>query len=118
VLQSVLRRLGYFVDAQVIDPLEHGELTGRRRAVVIANMEPVRWPEKLAPSRTIGDTLDPEPHAWFTRDTKARLFEHWDKQTATPSWVRSWGRASSSARCDASSRRSSGRGLRSLRPER
>ena len=87
VLQNVLRRLGYHVEARVLDPTDFGELTGRRRTVVVASSASVRWPNIHVPSNTqhvrrIGDILDVEPHEWFDRSTKPWLYEHWDKQAA------------------------------------
>lgn len=82
ILQNTLRRLGYHVDARVIDPLEYGELTGRKRAVVVASAAPVRWPETTVSRRTLGEILEAEPHAWWDRQSKPWPFNHWDAQTA------------------------------------
>jgi site-specific DNA-cytosine methylase len=32
ILQSALRRMGYSVEARILDPSEYGELTGRRQS--------------------------------------------------------------------------------------
>lgn len=82
VVQHVLRRLGYNVDARVIDPLEHGELTGRKRMVLLASMNPIVWPAPSHSVRKLGSILDPEPHDWFNRDSKNWVYDHWDRQTA------------------------------------
>jgi DNA (cytosine-5)-methyltransferase 1 len=82
ILQAVLRRLGYNVDARIVDPVEYGELTGRKRAVIVAHSGPIQWPEPSHTVRRLGDILDPEPHDWFNRETKSWVFNHWDAQTA------------------------------------
>jgi site-specific DNA-cytosine methylase len=87
ILQNVLRRLGYHVDSRVINPVDYGELTARKRAIVIARTDgPVVWPEPVtASTRTLGDILE-APDApgveWFDRNSKSWLFDHWEKQTA------------------------------------
>jgi len=88
ILTHALRRMGYHVDDRIINPLDHGALTGRRRAVVVATtFEEVHWPEPCTGPhhRRLGDFLDDVPlhdAMWFDRETKPWLFEHWDKQTA------------------------------------
>jgi DNA (cytosine-5)-methyltransferase 1 len=84
ILTNVLQRLGYNVDAKVIDPTEYGELTTRKRAIIIARTgKPVQWPAPKPRTRTIGDILDPvEDAAWFNSETKGWLYDHWEKQTA------------------------------------
>jgi DNA (cytosine-5)-methyltransferase 1 len=82
VTVQVLKRLGYSVDAQVIDPLLFGEITGRKRAVVIATMGEIRWPAPAKCCFKLGTILDPEPHEWFDGNTKPWVFDHWETQTA------------------------------------
>jgi DNA (cytosine-5)-methyltransferase 1 len=85
ILHGVLKRLGYYVDARVVDPVEYGELTSRKRAVIVARTDaPVVWPEGAQrDSRTLGEILEPpEGREWFDRTTKSWLYDHWDKQTA------------------------------------
>jgi DNA (cytosine-5)-methyltransferase 1 len=84
ILRNVLDRLGYFVDAKIIDPTEYGELTTRKRAIIIARTGlPVAWPEPVAPTRTMADILDPvEGAKWFNPETKSWLYNHWANQTA------------------------------------
>jgi site-specific DNA-cytosine methylase len=78
--------MGYSVEARILDPSEYGELTGRKRAVVLATTDPVvTWPESTPTSRTLGEILhkpDDPACEWFTRETKPWLFDHWEKQTA------------------------------------
>lgn len=86
VLQSVLRRMGYHVESKIINPVEYGELTARKRAIIIARTDgPVEWPEPVKGSRTLGDILDhpesPEVE-WFDKDSKSWLFDHWERQAA------------------------------------
>jgi site-specific DNA-cytosine methylase len=82
VVQAVLRRMGYTVDARVINPLEYGELTGRKRAVIVGTVGPIRWPDPVTSTRTVGEIFDPEPHLWWDRQTKPWPFVHWASQTA------------------------------------
>lgn len=79
-----LERLGYAVSSKIVNPLEHGELSGRKRAVIIASDEPTQWLELEECQRTVGEILDEsvEPGAWFDRETKSWLFNHWEKQSA------------------------------------
>jgi DNA (cytosine-5)-methyltransferase 1 len=86
MLMRALQRLRYTLDARIIDPLDHGCLTGRKRAVIIATAnKQIVWPAPMRKVRKVAEILDP-PHLvadkWFTRETKSWLFEHWDKQTA------------------------------------
>lgn len=83
ILRSVMERLGYNVDARVIDPVEYGGLTTRKRAVIIGRTgQQVNWPAPvLFSTRTMGDILDPiEQGEWFTEETKPWLFRHWREQ--------------------------------------
>jgi site-specific DNA-cytosine methylase len=80
ILKNVLQRLNYNVDARVIDPVEYGELTRRRLAVIVAcTGVQVEWPAPVIfNTRTMADILDPvETGGWFTEETKPWLFEHW-----------------------------------------
>jgi DNA (cytosine-5)-methyltransferase 1 len=83
VLNRVLGRLGYNVGGRVIDPVEYGELTGRKRSVIVATTgRPIVWPEPVVGDRILADILDPIGGDWFDRDRKPWLFNHWDKQKA------------------------------------
>jgi site-specific DNA-cytosine methylase len=45
ILRNVLTRLGYNVEGRIIDPLDFGALTSRKRAIIIARTgAPVKWP--------------------------------------------------------------------------
>jgi Site-specific DNA methylase len=83
MMRYFLERLGYFVDARVIDPREYGYLQGRKRTVMIANSdERPRWPLKAECSLTVADILDPEEQvegAWFDARSKAWLHAHWSR---------------------------------------
>lgn len=84
MMRHFLERLGYFVDAKIVDPVEFGEIAARKRAVMVAHSEPIAWPEPSENSQRLGDYLDsnvPET-SWFDRLTKSWLFEHWEQQTA------------------------------------
>lgn len=86
IFRHALARMGYVVDARIVDPRDYGELTGRRRAVVVATShERVEWPEPTPAARTMAEILEPVPEdspLWFNRTTKPWLYEHWEKQTA------------------------------------
>jgi DNA (cytosine-5)-methyltransferase 1 len=83
VIMHVLKRLGYNVDGRVIDPLEYGELTGRKRTVIVATTgREIVWPQPCPSNRRIGEILEDVPESeWFCRETKSWLYDHWDKQT-------------------------------------
>jgi len=85
--QHVARRLGYTVEGRVLDALDFGELTDRKRAVVVCTTgRPIAWPvpEAIRLGRTLREILDPPPcvYDWFNAETKPWLFDHWAKQTA------------------------------------
>jgi DNA (cytosine-5)-methyltransferase 1 len=83
ILRHALERMGYVVDARVIDPRDFGALTGRKRAVVQFTTDAtVVWPEPAGERGTLGDILDVDADDWFDRSTKGWLFTHWDRQTA------------------------------------
>jgi len=86
ILQLALQRMGYTVDARIINPLEFGAITGRKRAVIVATtFDEVRWPKAVARPRQLGEVLDDVPdddELWFNRKTKPWLYHHWERQTA------------------------------------
>jgi len=85
ILRSVLCRLGYQVDARVLDSADYGSVAGRRRAVIVATTDDqVTWPEPVRCAHTLGDLLDAEvpEEAWFDRGSRRWLFDHWDSQRA------------------------------------
>ena len=86
ILQLALQRMGYTVDARIVNPLEFGALTGRKRAVIVATtFDKVRWPEPIGSQRSLGEVLDDvsdDDELWFNRNTKPWLYEHWERQTA------------------------------------
>jgi DNA (cytosine-5)-methyltransferase 1 len=81
ILLHVLKRLYKNVDAKIINPVNYGSLTGRNRAVIIAQDKPVIWPEEHKTTNKLGDIFEDIDHKWFDRDSKSWLFDHWDKQT-------------------------------------
>lgn len=87
IARHALTRMGYNVDARIIDALDLGAITSRKRAYTIGTMHPVvRWPEPVARTQRMQDVLLPpdDPRCeWFTREggTKSWLFDHWDRQT-------------------------------------
>ena len=83
ILRHALTRMGYTVEARVLDPSDYGEIAGRRRAVVVAtNDAEVRWPDPVSHERRLGEVMQDGDHEWFDADSKAWLFNHWEKQAA------------------------------------
>lgn len=87
ILRLALDRMGYHVEARIINPLEYGALTGRKRAVIVATtFDRVNWPQvSELPERCLGEVLDDVPHdsaLWFNSQTKPWLYEHWGRQTS------------------------------------
>lgn len=86
MMRHFLTRLGYSVDARVIDAVEYGELMNRRRSVMIATSDTeINWPREERTARRLGDIFDtPEEveGTWFDADSKAWLFRHWTNQRA------------------------------------
>jgi len=87
IARHALTRMGYTVDARVLDASDFGAITSRRRAFMVATTFPVvRWPEPIAPAAPLASILlDPaDPRCdWFGRSTASKrwLFDHWAKQT-------------------------------------
>ncbi|MEI8198046.1 MAG: DNA cytosine methyltransferase, partial [Phycisphaerae bacterium] len=79
---QVLKRFGYNVEGKIIDPSTFGEITGRKRTVIIATMGDIHWPGLSTCDFKLGDILDPEPLEWFNRVSKPWVFNHWETQTA------------------------------------
>jgi DNA (cytosine-5)-methyltransferase 1 len=86
VLNTALNRMGYDVEARVMDPADYGHLAGRRRAVIVATTDgSFVWPEPQAPTKSLGSALEDvadDSDEWFDADSKPWLFNHWAKQTA------------------------------------
>jgi len=86
ILHHALERMGYTVAAQILNPVDYGSLTGRKRAVIIATtFDTVQWPLKFSLPRTLGEILEAIPDdspEWFDRVSKAWVFNHWESQTA------------------------------------
>jgi site-specific DNA-cytosine methylase len=80
-----LEHAGYTVEAAVLDPRNYGELSGRRRTVIVAHTsENFTWPEESPCTKTIKAILDqPEEveHLYFTAADKPWLVNHWNTQT-------------------------------------
>jgi site-specific DNA-cytosine methylase len=82
VLTAVLRRLGYLVEARTINPLDHGAITGRTRAVIVGTtFSAVNWPDPAPRARLLGEVLEDVPRdspLWFEADHWA--VRHWKTQ--------------------------------------
>lgn len=80
-----LEHAGYTVEAAVLDPRNYGELSGRRRTVIVAHTsENFAWPEQSPCTQTLKDILDrPQEveHLYFTAEDKPWLVNHWTTQT-------------------------------------
>ena len=86
MMQHFLRRAGYTVEARVLDPREYGELTGRRRTVIVAHSgSHFQWPQPSGTTQTFADIRDDESRLqdqYFTPETKPWLINHWKTQIA------------------------------------
>jgi DNA (cytosine-5)-methyltransferase 1 len=86
MIRFFLERAGYTVEARVIDPREHGELSARIRSVIVAHSgSNFRWPEPISTTRTFAEIRDDESALeshYFTPQTKPWLTNHWSNQTA------------------------------------
>ena len=86
--RHVLTRMGYTVDARIIDSADLGSVSSRKRAYMVATMFPaVKWPEAVTAEAKLSDILlspDDLRCEWFSRSTESKgwLFNHWEKQTA------------------------------------
>jgi DNA (cytosine-5)-methyltransferase 1 len=85
MLRLFLERAGYFVHGAVLDPTLYGEITARKRTVIVATSEPgFQWPATSPCTRTFADFADPPEIAesqYFTPEQKPWLFKHWETQT-------------------------------------
>lgn len=86
MMQHFLKRAGYTVEARVVDPRDFGELTGRRRSVIVAHSgSDFQWPEHSPATKTFASIRDDESmleNHYFTADTKPWLVNHWKTQLA------------------------------------
>ena len=86
MMQHFLRRAGYTVQARVLDPRDYGELTGRRRTVIVAHSgSNFQWPQPSGTTQTFADIRDDESNLqdqYFTPETKPWLINHWKTQIA------------------------------------
>jgi site-specific DNA-cytosine methylase len=85
MLRHFLERAGYFVHAAVLDPTQYGEITARKRTVIVATSDPgFQWPAATPCTKTFADFADPPETVeslYFTPDQKPWLFKHWQTQT-------------------------------------
>jgi DNA (cytosine-5)-methyltransferase 1 len=81
-----LKRAGYTVEARVLDPRDYGELTGRRRSVIVAHSgSNYQWPQPSRATHIFADIRDDEStlrDQYFTAITKPWLVNHWNTQIA------------------------------------
>jgi site-specific DNA-cytosine methylase len=85
MLRLFLERAGYFVHGAVLDPTLYGEITARKRTVIVATSEPgFQWPAMTPCTKTFADYADSPEIAesqYFTPAEKPWLFKHWETQT-------------------------------------
>lgn len=85
MLRLFLERAGYFVHGAVLDPTLYGEITGRKRTVIVATSAPgFQWPAPTPCTKAFGDIADPPEISeanYFTAAEKPWLFNHWETQT-------------------------------------
>ncbi len=83
---AALKRMGYTVESKIISGAEYGELTVRRRAVIVASTkDKIEFPDQVESDRTMKEILLPYDHPdceWFTEETKPWIFKHWKEQKA------------------------------------
>jgi DNA (cytosine-5)-methyltransferase 1 len=86
MIQHFLKRAGYTVEARVLDPRDYGELTGRRRTVIVAHSgSNFQWPQPSRATQTFANIRDDESvlqDQYFTAETKPWLVNHWNTQIA------------------------------------
>jgi site-specific DNA-cytosine methylase len=86
MMQYFLQRAGYTVEAKVLDPRDYGELTGRRRSVIVAHSGAnFQWPQPSPATQTFAYIRDDEStleDQYFTAETKPWLINHWNTQLA------------------------------------
>jgi DNA (cytosine-5)-methyltransferase 1 len=86
MIQHFLKRAGYTVEARVLDPRDYGELTGRRRTVIVAHSgSNFQWPQPSRATQTFANIRDDESvlqDQYFTAETKPWLITHWKTQIA------------------------------------
>jgi DNA (cytosine-5)-methyltransferase 1 len=86
MMRHFLERAGYTVEAAVLDPRDFGELSGRKRSVIVAHSGTnFSWPTPSPCTRTVKDILDNPNEVedlYFTAEDKSWLVNHWRTQTA------------------------------------
>jgi site-specific DNA-cytosine methylase len=86
-LIETIKQMGYNVEYKMLKGTDFGELMVRKRVAIIATTPPSvpKFPTENPIPRKMGEILlSPEDYRceWFTRETKAWLFEHWEKEEA------------------------------------
>jgi len=84
ILTNALSRLGYTVETKILDPMDYGFISGRKRACVVATTAAeVRWPAPRRASGKLGDLLEDVPDdVYFDVESKPWIFRHWETQRA------------------------------------
>ena len=110
ILRLSLERLGYDVEARVVDAVDFGAACGRKRLVVVATSagEQMSWQPVNIDQRAAGAVLDDvteDSPEWFGRSEKPWLFAHWEKQAAAGRFFKSQQIDSSTQRIQCISKR-------------
>lgn len=84
-LLMALKRMGYKVETKLMSGVDYGQVTTRKRAVIVATMNDfIKFPEPESNNKTMADILEPVgDEEYFNRDSKAWFFNRWDKADAT-----------------------------------
>lgn len=81
-----LKRMGYKVEHKLMSGTEYGQLTTRKRAVIVASLtDDPQFPQETQSNRSMSEVLQDVNDSeceWFSRETKSWVFEHWEKQAA------------------------------------
>jgi DNA (cytosine-5)-methyltransferase 1 len=82
---TALKRMGYKIETKILSGLDAGELTVRKRAVIIATTDnEIKWPNFVTKKRTMGEILqsvdDPEVKWDITHEQSPGVFKHWKNQ--------------------------------------
>jgi DNA (cytosine-5)-methyltransferase 1 len=84
IMINSLKRMGFNVSADVLDSKDYGSIQSRKRTVIVASKDEFTLPDKSECQSTLGDILEDASqydHDWFDKESKAWLYNHWEKQS-------------------------------------
>lgn len=76
---SALKKMGYNVETKIVSGKDFGELELRRRAVIVASMGKIEFPEFCQAERKMSEILlkpEDERCNWFDKKSKSWFFKH------------------------------------------